>query len=130
VRGGTVWVASRADGAMLLERREGRGLLGGTLGFPGAGWDGSEAAAPMEAAWRNAGAVRHTFTHFHLDLTVMVAEVARDAIASRGKFLGSNAFSPQDLPTLMRKAHGLALAARTGPDSAPDGLKLQRLPCP
>ena len=58
------------------------------------------------------GAVRHTFTHFHLDLAVMVAEVAGGAVALRGEFHGLNAFSPQDLPTLMRKAHDLALAAK------------------
>ena len=110
-RRGVVWVGSRADGAVLLERRAGRGLLGGTLGFPGSGWDGSEGMAPVAAAWLWAGEVRHTFTHFHLDLTVLVAEVPGGAIASRGEFLGSNVFSPQDLPTLMRKAHDLAIRA-------------------
>ena len=111
VRSGVVWVACRADGAVLLERRAGRGLLGGTLGFPGAGWDGSAGMAPVVAEWRNVGAVRHTFTHFHLDLTVLVAEVAGGVAAARGEFLGDNVFSPQDLPTLMRKAHDLAFAA-------------------
>jgi A/G-specific adenine glycosylase len=110
-RQGVVWVALRPDGAVLLERREGRGLLGGTLGFPGSGWDGSVAEAPVAADWRNLGAVRHTFTHFHLDLTVMVARVARGAVVTRGEFHGPNAFSPQDLPSLMRKAHDLAFAA-------------------
>ena len=112
VRSGVVWVAWRADGAVLLERRAGRGLLGGTLGFPGSGWDGSVAEAPVAAVWREVGAVRHTFTHFHLDLAVMVAEVAGGLVVSRGEFHGSNAFSPQDLPTLMRKAHDLAMAAK------------------
>ncbi|MEO6299667.1 MAG: A/G-specific adenine glycosylase [Paracoccaceae bacterium] len=108
-RVGVVWVAWRADGAVLLERREGRGLLGGTLGFPGSGWDGSVGEAPLNAEWQAVGEVRHTFTHFHLDLAVMVAQVAGGAVASRGEFLGANAFSPQDLPTLMRKVHDLAL---------------------
>ena len=112
VRVGTVWVAWRADGAVLLERREGRGLLGGTLGFPGSGWDGSVAEAPVQAAWQSVGEVRHTFTHFHLELAVRVAEVSGDAAVSRGEFHGSNVFSPQDLPTLMRKAHDLALGFR------------------
>ncbi len=114
LRCGMVWVVWRTDGAVLLERRAGRGLLGGTLGFPGSGWDGSDAQAPVRAAWRAAGVVRHTFTHFHLDLAVMVAGVAGNTVASRGEFLGSNAFSPQDLPTLMRKAHDLATSASAG----------------
>lgn len=107
-RQGKVWVGRRADGAILLERREGRGLLGGTLGFPGTGWDGSEAGAPVPGNWAEAGVVQHTFTHFHLELTVMRADLPQDASPTRGEFLGANAFSPQDLPSLMRKAHAAA----------------------
>ena len=107
---GVVWVGRRADGAILLERREDRGLLGGTLGFPGMGWDGSSLDAPAAAEWVTAGTVRHTFTHFHLDLTVLRAELAHDNTPSRGEFHGANAFSPHDLPTLMRKAHDVAFA--------------------
>ena len=107
-RTGTVWVARRPDGAVLLERRPGKGLLGGTLGFPGTGWDGSTAAAPIEADWSLAGTVRHTFTHFHLHLTVLTATPRQGAATSRGEFHGPNLFSPQDLPTLMRKAFALA----------------------
>ncbi len=113
-RQGVVWIGHRTDGAILLERREGRGLLGGTLGFPGTGWDGSDAPAPAEADWQAAGEVRHTFTHFHLDLTVLCAALPQDTQPSRGEFHGPNAFSPQDLPTLMRKAHDAALRHQGG----------------
>ncbi len=112
-RTGTVWLARRADGALLLERRPGHGLLGGTLGFPGDGWDGASGAAPLSADWRHVGQVHHTFTHFHLTLAVKVAEVPQNAITSRGEFQGSNLFSPRGLPTLMRKAHDLAFGAIT-----------------
>ncbi len=107
-RQGTVWVLWSGE-AVLLERRPAKGLLGGTLGFPGMGWDGSEGAAPAAADWRDAGTVTHTFTHFHLELKVLTAE---SATATRGDFHGPNAFSPQDLPTLMRKAHDAALKHR------------------
>jgi A/G-specific adenine glycosylase len=113
-RQGLVWVGHRVDGAILLERREGRGLLGGTLGFPGTGWDGSSAPAPAEADWVTVGTVRHTFTHFHLDLTVLHAALPQGTLPSRGEFHGANAFSPQDLPTLMRKAHDAALVRHPG----------------
>ena len=106
-RAGTVWLARRDDGALLLERRPDRGLLGGTLGFPGHGWDGAAGIPPLTAAWCHVGEVRHSFTHFHLDLSVQVAEVGRHVTALRGEFHGSNLFSPQDLPSLMRKAHDL-----------------------
>ncbi|MCW1918999.1 A/G-specific adenine glycosylase [Rhodobacter sp. KR11] len=104
-REGVVWVLWNGD-AVLLERRPDRGLLGGTLGFPGAGWDGSEVRPPAEGPWEEAGVVTHTFTHFHLNLRVLVGHGAG---ATRGEFHGQNAFSPQDLPTLMRKAHDAAL---------------------
>ena len=107
-RQGQVWLGRRADGAILLERRADKGLLGGTLGFPGSGWDGSSADAPVQAAWAHMGEVRHTFTHFHLDLTVFVADLPQNTTPHRGAFHGANAFRPDDLPTLMRKAHDLA----------------------
>ena len=40
VREGLLWIARRSDGAMLLETRPERGLLGGMLGWPGSDWDG------------------------------------------------------------------------------------------
>jgi A/G-specific adenine glycosylase len=110
-REGTVWIARRADGAMLLERRADKGLLGGMLGWPGSDWDGGGGDAPLAAAWDRAGEVRHTFTHFHLVLTVMVAEVAPDARARRGAFHPHSDFRPADLPTVMRKAYDLASGA-------------------
>ncbi len=106
-REGVVWLVRRQDGALLVERRPDRGLLGGTLGFPGQGWDGGGGEAPMRADWRDAGLVRHSFTHFHLYLSVKVTEVSQGMTPLRGEFLGANLFSPQDLPTLMRKAHDL-----------------------
>ncbi len=111
-RQGVVWIARRPDGAMLVERRPDKGLLGGTLGFPGHGWDGATGTQPLTGDWTHAGSVRHTFTHFHLDLTVHLTHAPQDAAPQRGEFLGANQFSPQDLPTLMRKAYDLAF----GPD--------------
>jgi A/G-specific adenine glycosylase len=110
-REGTVWIARRADGAMLLERRADKGLLGGMLGWPGSDWDGGGGDAPLAVAWERAGEVRHTFTHFQLVLTVMVAEVERKARALRGAFHPHDDFRPADLPTVMRKAYDLASGA-------------------
>ncbi len=102
---GTLWLARRPDGAWLLETRPERGLLGGMLGFPGTNWDGVGGPAPMQADWNHLGEVRHTFTHFHLILNVMVAETAE--IPERGSFTNVR---PTDLPTVMRKAYDLAAA--------------------
>ena len=100
VRRGIVWVLRRPDGAVLLERRPPKGLLGGMLGFPGDAWDGAGGPEPASADWRDAGEVRHTFTHFHLVLHVRTATA--EANPQRGTFLTD--FRPDDLPTLMHKA--------------------------
>lgn len=113
VRHGAVYLARRSDGAWLLETRPEKGLLGGMLGWPGSEWvDISEALPdtppPLDADWRPvAGDVRHTFTHFHLVLRVLRADVDDAATPSRGQFLAPRAFRPSDLPTLMRKAFDL-----------------------
>jgi len=126
-RHGIAWIARRADGAWLLERRPPRGLLGGTLGWPTTAWTEGEwtegewtegapgGAPPVAAEWRAAGGVRHTFTHFHLHLRVMLAEVAPGAAPARGAFVPAEGFRPEALPTLMRKAHALATQAGETP---------------
>ncbi|MFC4671473.1 A/G-specific adenine glycosylase [Seohaeicola nanhaiensis] len=109
VRQGSVYIARRADGALLLERRPDKGLLGGMLGWPGSDWgERVEEAPPVAAQWQVLpGEVRHTFTHFHLILQVRHAEVEAGSAPERGAFLGQDAFRPSDLPTVMRKAYDL-----------------------
>jgi A/G-specific adenine glycosylase len=52
--------------------------------------------------------VRHTFTHFHLRLRVMVAEV--EAHQTNQTFIAAQDFRPADLPTVMRKIWSMAAA--------------------
>ena len=110
VRRGVLWVATDGAGSWLLERRPARGLLGGTLGWPTTTWGDEPAGeAPVAADWRAAGALRHTFTHFHLEVEVRAA-IAGGA-PGRGTWIGAPAFDAAALPTLMRKAHALARTA-------------------
>ena len=113
IRRGHAYLARRADGAWLLERRPGRGLLGGMLGWPGSDWGENPAPAPPVAAeWRALDAeLRHTFTHFHLRLALHIAEVGPAARPKRGTFRPQAEFRPAELPTLMRKAYDLARPA-------------------
>ncbi len=114
VRHGTVYLARREDGAWLLETRPDKGLLGGMLGWPGSDWVDTaaprpEGAPPLQADWQEvAGEVRHTFTHFHLILTVKRADVGAAAVPERGAFYSPEHFRPSDLPTVMRKAFDLS----------------------
>ena len=105
---GYAYLARRGDGAWLLERRPDRGLLGGMLGWPGAEWgELAVEAPPFAATWRNMGEVKHTFTHFHLQLQVMVAAAAGEN-PQTGHFVTADRFDAGDLPTVMRKAFDLA----------------------
>ena len=111
IRFGTVYIARRVDGAFLLERRPEKGLLGGMLGWPGSDWAENgipDHDAPIRAEWKTLPAeARHTFTHFHLRLTVKTALVPMDRTARVGDFLEQVDFRPSDLPTVMRKAFDL-----------------------
>ncbi|MBR9864315.1 MAG: A/G-specific adenine glycosylase [Rhodobacteraceae bacterium] len=108
IRLGIAYVAERTDGAVLLERRPDKGLLGGMLGWPGSTWQEAphDAEPPLDADWQDRGEVRHTFTHFHLRLRVRFARDVRGEPDS-GSFLPRDRFSPADLPTVMRKAWDL-----------------------
>ena len=108
-RFGIAYLARRVDGAWLLEQRPDSGLLGGMLGWPGSDWnDAPEENPPIRAEWRTLPAeARHTFTHFHLHLTVKTALVPMDRAPERGMFVEADAFDPDNLPTVMRKAHAL-----------------------
>ena len=109
VRQGVAFVAIRKDGAVLMERRPDKGLLGGMLGWPGTEWceEAVQGQPPIDGEWKQVGDVRHTFTHFHLELAVFVAEVV-DGDPSTGSFLPREKFSPSDLPTVMRKVWDVA----------------------
>ncbi len=113
VRHGTVYLGRRTDGAWLLETRPDKGLLGGMLGWPGSDWvDTSlphpDSAPPARGDWEEIeGEVRHTFTHFHLILRVMAAELPHQTEPHQGTFKPLSDFRPTDLPTVMRKAFDL-----------------------
>jgi len=107
-RRGVCFVARHADGSVLLEKRPEKGLLGGTLGWPGTGWAEAltDATPPVQAEWKTMGEVRHTFTHFHLRLEVrMACGVLGEPKAGTWR---SDA-GAGDLPTVMKKAWKLAL---------------------
>ncbi|WP_424831675.1 A/G-specific adenine glycosylase [Ruegeria sp.] len=108
-RYGHIYIAQRADGALLLERRPDKGLLGGMLGWPGSEWSANPPETPpFSAQWQTlSGEVRHTFTHFHLILRIWAAELPGAAQTGDLIVMDKHAFRPSDLPTVMRKAYDL-----------------------
>lgn len=108
-RYGHVYVARMADGAMVLERRPDKGLLGGMLGWPGSEWnDDPTERAPFPATWKMLpGEVRHTFTHFHLILRIWSTDAAPQDVPEHLTVVDKHSFRPSDLPTVMRKVFDL-----------------------
>jgi A/G-specific adenine glycosylase len=118
-RFGVAFLAVRMDGAVLLRRRPPKGLLGGMLEVPSTPWDASrpddEACGrhiPLPANWRPlAGAARHIFTHFELDLAVWRADrIPMEAPPESGAWYPRASLADEAIPGVMRKvlAHGLA----------------------
>ena len=113
VRHGVVYWLQDADGRVLLRRRPSRGLFGGMTELPGTEWGATPwperaalDAAPMPAAWRRMGEVRHGLSHFELRLAVLAATVP--AIAADGFLVDPGALAQQALPSVMRKCVAVA----------------------
>ncbi|MEL6476989.1 MAG: A/G-specific adenine glycosylase [Pseudomonadota bacterium] len=71
--------AAFAGGSVATVQRPPSGLLGGMLALPSSDWGAQlyDPEPPFEAKWRPIGEVRHTFTHFHLRLSVLRADLPR-----------------------------------------------------
>jgi A/G-specific adenine glycosylase len=107
--GTAYWIEHQ--GAVLLYRRPDHGLLGGMLALPSDGWSDAEpAGAPLRADWRDLGHVRHVFTHFALDLTLL-ATAAPDRSLD-GSWWPIDRLGEAGLPSLFSKAVALALGMR------------------
>jgi len=117
LRRGAAFVAHRADGFLLVRTRPAKGLLGGMTEVPTTEWtqDFDERSDPngtprfskggKSLAWRRLpGVVRHTFTHFPLELTVYTAKVPANAPAPAGtRWIALADIDGEALPSLMRK---------------------------
>jgi A/G-specific adenine glycosylase len=107
-RGVALWM--EREGQVWLVRREKTGMLGGMRALPDDGWsaraDGSGAPG---GEWREAGVVRHGFTHFDLELRVLVATAPEEPTGT-GEWWPIDRLDEAGLPTLFAKAAARALA--------------------
>ena len=118
MRRGAVFVVRRADDMVLVRQRPPKGLLGGMTELPTTTWSHdfrslrARAEAPVLAQanggghkWRRLpGVVRHTFTHFPLELTVYVTDVAANTCAPPGtRWVRVQDLDNEALPSVMRK---------------------------
>jgi len=110
VRFGVAFWLRRPDGAFWLRRRPESGLLGGMIEVPSTDWRAKtwnakevHALAPQACAWRPLdGEVTHTFTHFHLRLSVWAGETESDDLAD-GFWCRPPNLRDHALPTVMKK---------------------------
>lgn len=111
-RGQAFWIA--ANGKVWLVQRPGKGMLAGMRALPDDGWNArgdGQGQAPLDGPWQSGGVVRHSFTHFDLDLQLMLysgSDWARLA-ADHGEWWPLDLLEQAGLPTLFAKAARLAL---------------------
>ncbi len=115
------WVVDEA-GAVLLRRRPETGLLGGMMELPSTPWreapwppeaarEAARAAAPTKILGADGwtalpGVVRHTFTHFHLELAVWAGRapgIAPPLGGAKGRWVPLDGLGDVALPSVMRK---------------------------
>jgi A/G-specific adenine glycosylase len=117
VKRGAAFVAFDRNGAVYLERRPEKGLLGAMLQPPLGKW--AEAFPEVSAALKEApfvgdwiekpGLVHHTFSHFSLEMVIYVARFNRRP-NGEGRWYEQQELNKIALPTVMRKAIAHALS--------------------
>ncbi|MTI18674.1 A/G-specific adenine glycosylase [Rhodobacteraceae bacterium RKSG542] len=111
LRRGMAFLVVRSDGAVLLRKRPDKGLLAGMSEPLTTPWSVDAPLddlqlAPFTLDWDlRDELVRHTFTHFHLEMSVYTASVAQDFETPEDHWWSSpSEISGEALPTVMRKA--------------------------
>lgn len=110
-RGVAFWLINPMD-EVLLRKRPLSGLLGGMTEVPSTEWGegpppdiaAALKQAPLPAEWRRIdGFVHHTFSHFHLELTVLTARAGAGWEMADGFWVAPSGFGALALPSVMRK---------------------------
>ena len=107
-QGQAYWMEN--DGAVWLVRRPGTGILGGMRALPDDGWNARSSGSmqtPSPGIWESAGVVRHTFTHFSLELAVLTS-LGASRPDGQGEWWPIDSLDEAGLPTLFAKAARLA----------------------
>jgi A/G-specific adenine glycosylase len=107
-RYGHIFWIENSKGEVLLRTRAPKGLLGGMTEFPSSDWlrgKRQDFEAPFKSVWKKAGVVEHTFTHFHLELTVW--RTTSESAELNCHFVERDKLAGEALPSVMRKVVGL-----------------------
>ncbi len=118
-RHGIAFWVERDDGHVLLRQRPQKGLLGGMMEIPSTPWEAKlprNLAGPVDAEWTKLKIpVAHTFTHFHLRLSLWKTATAESSLPDGGgyRWVHKSDLAHEALPSLMRKV--VAMASKTKP---------------
>lgn len=110
-RKGAAFVIVNSDGAIYLQKRKSSGLLAGMSEVPTTDWNSNQdgalgsGAAPkiyvMKHDWQACKPIRHTFTHFHLELEVWA--IKHENLIGNGWWSMADEIADEALPTVFRK---------------------------
>lgn len=112
-RKGAAFVIVDEGGRVFLRKRQQKGLLAGMSEVPSSEWnarqDGKlgETSAPIQSDWIACEPVKHTFTHFHLELEVW--RTHQNEFKLDGWWVEHTQLQDEALPTVMRKVIQSAL---------------------
>ena len=109
-RKGIIFWLSNGKGEILLRRRPEKGLLGGMMELPSSDWSEDKRAlenilneAPENIVWQILpGKVKHTFTHFNLELEIATGQCLNPE-SMTGIWCEISNFSKYALPSVMKK---------------------------
>lgn len=116
MRKGAAFIIQNSVDEIFLCKRSDTGLLASMTQVPTTDWnsrqDGSAdiSEAPIAADWKEAGIAKHTFTHFHLELTVWKAIKVTD-FKLDGWWCAIENLNEEALPTIMKKAINTGLSS-------------------
>lgn len=118
-RRGAAFVVLSGEGRLLLRRRAARGMLGGMHEVPATPWDSKtgwqadpDHHAPVDGVTWTAlpGVVRHSFSHFHLELEVFAVRLRGEPAIAGGTWWDLDRLDDAALPSVMAKVVRHALA--------------------
>ncbi len=109
---GRVYLVERSDGSYLLEKRAENGLLAKTYQFPTTDWSEEKLSSNNPEAYQEmnvVGTVKHRFSHFSLELTVIridneAAGIKNIMVSENTTWRKPNQLDQIGLSSLMRKA--------------------------